>query len=366
MIPAQMLPRRLRRLLAKPIRAAAAVPGADAYRKHFRADAHLWVLLWHGLSATPSLRQSHAVASADPTFWSRLGLPPSGVSRSQLARSSTSRPPACLEHLFAALPTRRPPGPRRWEAIQLVDRSFLALSAKLSPWSHYRRHPAGVRLHVGYELAGGIPCQLSFSLADTHDITAFRARDWTELRGWTVVMDLGYYSHKTFAALREAGVSWLCPLNTQASVGVTATHPVDPTPTADGDVVLADDTITLGSPNNRNGAVLEEVRLVTSRNRHGAVRSFVTDRHDLTAQDVVILYRKRWRIELFFRWLKHQLGVLHPLGFSPQAILMTLWLAAIVAVLLTLLAEDRPPHLSDIAWLRAVSHLLLIGIRWSG
>jgi hypothetical protein len=366
MIAASCLNRRLRRLLARPIRTATTVPGADAYRKHFPVTAHCWILLWHGLSANPSLRQTHAIADADPTFWPRLGLPPTGISRSQLARSSTSRPPACLEQVFTALPAGRVPGPQPWERIHLVDSTFLTLSGQLAPWSRHGNHPPGLRVHTGYDLAGALPDHLSFSLTDTHDVTAFRERDWTPLRGWTVVMDLGYYSHRVFAGLGAAGVSWLCPRHDQAQVVVTADHRVDPTPTPDGDIVLADQTITLGSPHNRNGAVLPDVRQVTSRNRHGAVRTFVTDRQDLAAADVVTLYRQRWQIELFFRWLKHQLGVLHPLGHSPQAVLLTLWLAVIVAVLLTLLTEERPRHLSDIAWLRAVGHILFTTIRNTG
>jgi hypothetical protein len=101
MIPATPLGRRIRRLLAAPIRTAATIPGADAYRKHFPASAHLWLLVWHTLAASPSLRQSHAAASADPSFWRQLGLPPGGISRSQLARSSTSRPLGCAETLLA-------------------------------------------------------------------------------------------------------------------------------------------------------------------------------------------------------------------------------------------------------------------------
>jgi hypothetical protein len=364
MIAAAPINRRLRRLLAGPVRTAATVPGADAYRKHFPTTAHCWFLLWHGLSAQPSLRQAHAWADADPTFWTRLGLPPTGISRSHLARSSTSRPPRCLEQVFTALPRRAQIGPRLWETVHLVDSTFLTLSAKLAPWSHYSQYAPGLRVHTGYDLAGTIPSHLNFSLADTHDLTAFQARAWRPLRGWTVIMDLGYYSHRTFAALGEAGVSWLSPLQAQARVTVTASRPVDPTPA--GDVVLADETITLGSPHNRKGAVLSGVRQVTSRNVHGEVRTFVTDRHDLTAAEVATRYRQRWQIELFFRWLKHHLGILHPLGYSPQAVLLTLWLAVIVAVLLVLLIAERPAHLSDIAWVRALGHILFITIRNSG
>lgn len=362
MIPVAPLPRHLRRLLTSPIHRAAMVPGANRYRKHFPALAHLWFLVWHGLSASPSLRQSHAIAAADPVFWSGVGLPPTGISRSQLARSSTSRPVACAEQLFLTLLGHLPQARRRtapWGRVHLVDSTFLTLSAHLAPWSRHGQHAPGLRVHTGVNLALGIPDHLRFSLTDTHDVRAFRERDWTAWRGWTVVVDLGYYSHQVFATLRDAKVSWLCPLHAQARVQVTAARsgPWERTPA--GDEVIADQVITLGSPNNRRGAVVPDVRLVTSRNAQGVLHQTVTDRFDLPAPAIATLYRQRWQIELFFRWLKHHLGVLHPLGHSPQAVLLTLYLAAIIAVLAVLLATDRPRHLSDIAWVRMLGQTLL-------
>lgn len=360
MIDANALSRRLRRLLAAPIAAAGQVPGADAYRKHFTAESHLWLLVWHGLAASPSLRQTHAAAAVDPQFWAQLDLQPTGVSRAQLARSSHSRPVDCMAQLLATLRNQVTSSARASSPLHLVDSSFLTLSAKLAPWSRHGKHAPGVRMHTGYDLGAALPSHLTLSLADTADITAFRARDWADLRGWTVLMDLGYYSHQTFAALREADVSWVCPLHDQARVDVTAAWPGVWERTRAGDEVLADQTITLGSPNNRGGAVVPDLRLVTSRNATGAIHRTVTDRFDLTAPEAVMLYRQRWQIELFFRWLKHQLGVLHPLGYSPQAVMLTLLVAAIIAVLAILLASDRPGHISDIAWVRMLGHALLL------
>lgn len=91
-----------RHLLTPRIRTAAQVPAADRYRKHFPASAHLWLLLLHGLSGSPSLRQTYAVGQAVPRLFARLGLT-HGLSFSQLARSSTSRPAACVEAVLADL-----------------------------------------------------------------------------------------------------------------------------------------------------------------------------------------------------------------------------------------------------------------------
>lgn len=293
MIPAPALPRRLRRLLATPSRQAAAVPGADAYRKHFPATAHLWFLIWHGLSASSSRRQSPATAMADPTVWARLGRP-LGISRSQLARSSTSRPVPGAERLFMTLggASRRAIGRRR---LPLVDSTFLTLPADLAPWSRYGRHPAGVRVHTGLNLALGIPEHLGCALADTHDVRAFRERDWTAWRGGTIVMDRGYSSHQVFAALRAAEVSWLCPRHAQARVAVTTAWAGPWRRTPAGDEVIADQTITLGSPHTRTGVVVRDVRLVTSRKARGEPRCVVTDRVDLPATGTVTRYRQRGR-----------------------------------------------------------------------
>lgn len=297
-----------------------------------------------------------------------MGLPASGISRSQFTRSSHSRPLACVDQLFTTLRARRvaPPPKAAWGAVQAIDSSFLALSATLAPWSQYGRHAAGVRVHTGYDLAGRVPCFLHTTRSDTHDIHAFRDRDWTELRGWTLLMDLGYYSHKTFAALRVADVSWICPLHAQATVEETSAVPGPWLPTVTGDVIISDQVVTLGSVNNRSGAVVPGLRIITSRNAAGTRHCVVTDRHDLPPGEVVVLYRRRWQIELFFRWLKHHLGVIQPLGYSREAIMLTLLLAAIVALLAIGLASARPKHLSDIAWVRMLGQAVMLAILWSG
>lgn len=360
MVAASSLSRLIRRTLAKPIATAAAVPGADRYRKHFSAEAHLWALVYHGLEANPSLRQTHEALN-DPAFWSHLGLPPTGVSRSQFARSSTSRPLACFHTLFTRLRDRIT-AVGQTAKIEVVDSSFLGLSAKLAPWSQHGKHAPGVRAHTAFDLTTGIPTHLTITTTETPDIMAFRQRDWDELAGWTILMDLGYYGHRLFAELRDARISWICPLHPQAAFDVIATLPGPWPVTAAGDRIVADQTIRLGSPNNRQGAVIEDLRLITSVNAEGQTHRTVTDRQDLLPTEVAMLYRQRWQIELFFRWIKHELQVLHPLGTSRQAVELTLLLAAIVAMLAVLLATDRPPNVTMIAWVKGMATKLLLAI----
>jgi hypothetical protein len=358
------LNRSLRRLLDPLLRAAAAAPGADRYRKHFSTFSHLQILLFHVLDGSASLRQTHAKLSGLGFETVGLAQP---ISCSQLARSSTSRPLAPVAHLFADLVTlaraKPPRAPHPGGPIRLIDSSFLELSAACSPWSSHGGHVPGVRLHTSFDLAEAIPSSLRLTLADTHDARALAATDLTPLVGWTVVMDRGYYSHLQFARLRAAGVHFVGRFRDQAHVAVTGEHPVPPGAGPDG--VVADQTVTLGSPHNHASVVVPELRLITSVNQRGEPLRVVTDRFDLPAAVVLALSRKRWRIELFFRWLKHQLGLLHPLGRSPQAIWLSVLLLACVAVLAMLLDGARPHAVSRIAFLRTLA-VLLPSIHLSG
>lgn len=346
--------RHLRRLVAPLIATAAVTPGAGRYRKRFTVTAHLWVLLLHGLWASPSLRQTHARLAVSTRWWRRWGMT-GWISFSQLARSSTSRPSRCVETLLAetvAAARRQPTADRLWYTlchVAALDSTFVRLSAKLSPWSVHKGFTPGTRLQCSLDLATRIPDPLRLTIADTNDHTALAETDLSPWRGWTLLFDRGYYGHQQFAQLRTSGVHFVTRLSAQARYVITAQHRVPIGPTPDGDVLLADATVTLGSANNRRGTVLPGLRVVISRNRHQAVHAFLTDRQDLTATEVVQLYRKRWQIELFFRWLKHQLGVIHPLGQSRAAVWLTLLMAIIVVILLTLLEADRPASVSRVS-----------------
>jgi hypothetical protein len=186
-------------------------------------------------------------------------------------------------------------------------------------------------------------------------------QDLTSFAGWTILMDLGYYGHRQFKTLLEGGVHLLTKLHTQAAYRVIdeckSVVQREGWNAKEDDEVLADQRIMLGSANNRKGSVLPNMRLVTSRNPKGEVCRLLTDRFDLEAWEVVELYRRRWQIELFFRWLKRQLGAIRPLGQSPQAVWLTVLVGSIVA-LIWLLLDDmgvKPPSMSRIAWLGAVA-----------
>ncbi len=351
--------RAMRRTLRPLLDHAAAVPGADRYRKHFSAHAHLLILLCHVLDSSPSLRQTHQ--KLVDLGWERLGITPS-LSRSQLARSSTSRPPEAAEELLKLVlarvraKTKAVRGDAQW--LLVIDSTFITLSAKLCGWSQHGGHAAGVRVHTAYDLTAGVPVEVTLGLADTNDIGAFAQRDLTPYQGATLIMDRGYYGHVQFVRMLDAGVHFVVRRHAQVTVKVTEERPVSPERTKDGDQIVSDQVVTLGSPNHRDSPQLSQMRLVVSENTKGIRVDLVTDRFDLEAGEIAMLYRRRWQIELFFRWIKHQLKITTPLGTSRAAMWLTILIHACVAALLMLIDEARPKHITKIAWARGIAGVL--------
>ena len=372
------LARRLRRWLGSELRrlrpvieASATGCRAEHGRKHFTSYQQLCLLLFHGLAAQRSLRQSYeqfaacrglVVASglAAPAGSDRLG-----VSYSQLAASNGTRPAAVLAGVVAHLVARvrqlggaRPGDDPLLDSLVIQDSTFLRLSLRLAGWlpTLSRADGSGVRVQLWLHP--------SLDLPEVVEVTSVKVNDhqsWTRtllsdparlaaLAGQTLVVDLGYYSHVAFHRLLTAGVQLVTRLYPGTTVTVEADRPLQPAlPDLDGGriTVVADQRVTLGSPNNHASVVLPGLRLVTAdvlprvKTGHRSLTPrrdlIVTDRWDLTAAEVVQVYLYRWQIELFLRWLKGHLQLPRFLGFSENAVELSVGLAILVH-LLTLLA----------------------------
>lgn len=373
MVPSPFLAERhVRRTIAPFIDRAAATPGADRYRKTFPALAHLWMLLLHFWWGSDSLRQTYGKL-AGCAAWLQVWGMDTLISCSQLARSSSSRPIACAEALFAdalAAARHQHPTDPQWRLltrVQAIDSTFISLSAHLSPWSQHKRAASGVRLQTSLDLLGRLPSRIRLTTTDINDHEALRQLDLSGWAGWTLLLDRGYYGHRQFVRLLAAGVHFVACCSEQAHFQVVRSHQPPAGLTPDGDVIYADALVILGSPNNRRGAVVPNLRLIGVRTKGGRTMHLVTDRHDLAATQVVRLYRKRWQIELFFRWLKRQLGVIRPLGTSQAALILTLVLAVAVVLLLLVVDGHRPADMTRIAFAGALATVLpmTVIIEWT-
>jgi len=289
--------------LRPEIAASAAACDAERYRKHFDAYAHACLLLFHGLSSGPSLRQSYATV-ADCAQWAALsGLATDrkgelAVSFSHFAASNTSRPPAFLAGLIPALVARVRRCGRAGPAavppdVRILDGTFLRVSLRLAPWLDLsaRTKRPGMVAQTLYTPALDLPEHVVLTDAHTPDVRGLDQAllddpaQLAALGDQTLIMDLGYYSHTRLARLLEADVHVVTRLHPQAAVQVEEECPVQeplpdlaPTDGAGGRIAVHhDQRVTAGSPHNHKSTVVTGLRLVTATvaptrdaARHGA------------------------------------------------------------------------------------------------
>jgi hypothetical protein len=351
------------------IERAATICEADRYRKRFFSFSHFCLLLFHGFSGNQSLRQSYYTFGLLPGLVELSGLGTARTSRdaslsisfSQFAYSNTTRPADFLGLVVSSLIKQvyqQGLGPSTSHGVpsdlQVLDSTHLRLSAKLAPWLPDQ---PGLRVQCQYAPDLDLPNHICITDTRTNDCQGFdqaildQPDHLASLVGQTLVIDLGYYSHRRFQMLLDARVHFVSRLRAQVRVHVEEDIPVQTPLFSSGEhriQVLHDQRVTLGSPNNRAGAVLHGMRLVTAQvaprpkaQQQGAqtiTYQIISDRWDLSAEEIVQIYLHRWKIELFFRWLKSHIRLPRLLGYSQNAVWLTIWLALLVHLLTILIA----------------------------
>ena len=286
------------------------------------------------LTGRQSLRDIVNNLSAQGRKLYHLGVT-SAVSRSSLARVNAEQPHTLYEALFGRLLSacqQRAPrhGFRFKNKLYAVDASTIDLCLAVFPWASFRRTKAAVKLHVGLDLAGHLPSFVSVTEGKTGDVKV--ARTWTFPKGSVVVADRAYVDFKWFHQLQTRGVTFVTRLKRGVRYRVIRKHEV-----RKGTGVLEDETIELTSARGRKAyaAPLRRVAFKdpVTKNRY----VFVTNNMTWVAKTIADIYKSRWQIELFFKWIKQHLKVKRFVGRSQNAVMTQLWVATCMYLLLAYL-----------------------------
>lgn len=207
-----------------------------------------------------------------------------------------------------------------------LDSTTVDLCLKLFPWARFRRRKAGIKAHTLLDLRVGIPVFLRVTHAKTHDLWALD--QITPQAGAFYVMDKGYVDFGRLHRIHCAGAFFITRAKRNMDFGVRRRLAVD---AARG--VQSDRLIRLRGPKSRKlyPDTLRLIRYVDPETGKGL--KFLTNNLLLAAAIIALLYRKRWRIELFFKWIKQHLHIKAFYGITPNAVKTQLWAAVIVYVL---------------------------------
>jgi hypothetical protein len=207
-----------------------------------------------------------------------------------------------------------------------IDSTTIDLCLKLFPWAHFRRRKGGIKAHTMFDLRTELPVFLWISHAKTHDV--WMLDQITPQAGAFYVLDRGYVDFARLYRLHTAAAFFVTRAKRGMDYRVIEHRSVDP----DSDV-KTDRLVRLRGPKSRT-LYPDTLRLVGYVDPETGKRfMFLTNNLTLDAATIAFLYRKRWRIELFFKWVKQHLHIKAFFGTTPNAVKSQLWIAVIVYVL---------------------------------
>jgi hypothetical protein len=266
--------------------------------------------------------------------------------RSTLADANRDRPADVFCGMFEAVLALATSGQRNGAraAVRLIDSSSLALNKLATDWASYDAHVPGAKMHVVYDPLADRPVYFAVTPQRINDITAAHAMPIEP--GATYVFDLGYYEFDWWQTFDDAGCRYVTRLksNTRTTLVTERAVPEAPDPLPPGQgMVLADRVVEVaGRLKNRRQHPLsgQHLREVHVRIPTGKILRLISNDLTATAQEIADLYKLRWQIELFFRWVKQTLRIKKFVGTSENAVRIQIAVALIVYLLLRM-AQSR-------------------------
>ena len=322
--------------------------GADFRVRSLPSKTQLIALVYGQLSGAQSLREIVGTLQSHSARLYHLGA--ETVARSTLSDANAVRPHEVFTGLLGLLIGQTHRGLRREldGTTYLIDATSLRLSA-LSSWARFSAGVCGVKAHVIYDPDADCPVYLSITPAKVNDITAAQAMPIEA--GATYVFDLGYYDYSWWAELDAAGCRIVTRFKTHTKLTLVEELPVPEAGTILSDRIGFLPARQAGSRRNPMADAVREIRL---RIDTGKVLRILSNDLDATAQEIADLYKRRWAIELFFRWVKQTLKITRFVGRSENAVRIHIAVALIAFLLLRLAQAAQSLVKSPLAFARLV------------
>jgi hypothetical protein len=278
-----------------------------------------------------------------------LGAKP--ARRSTLSDANALRPAALFAELLAHLIGQAHRGLRRSvvQTAYLVDSTWLRLDQRSAGWAHFAAGICGVKLHVIYDADADCPIYASITPRRVNDSTV--AHSMPIEPGATYVFDLGYYDYAWWAELDAAR----CRIVTRFKA-YTPLQQAEERPLPEGSAVLSDRAgfLPARQAKSRKNPMQHAVREVRVATETGTILRILTNDLTAPAQEIADLYKRRWAIELFFRWVKQTLKITRFLGISDNAVRIQIAVALIAFLLLRLAQATQNAVHSPLAFARLV------------
>lgn len=328
-------------------------PGARRARRFTCWDQFL-CLVFAQLTFRESLRDIEACLGAVPERLYHMGIR-CAVSRSTLADANEKRDwriYADFAQVLIAEARRLYAGDsfalELAETVYALDSTTIDLCLSLFPWAHFRRTKSAIKLHTVLDLRGNIPSFLRITDGRTSDVS--QLDDLPLEAGAIYVMDRGYVDFARLYRFTVAQATFVVRAKKNLRFQRRYSHEVD---RSTG--LICDQTIVLVTARSLEGYP-EPLRRVRSRDPETGKRiTLLTNNFRLSAWEVSELYRCRWQVELFFKWIKQHLRIKAFYGTSDNAVRTQIWTAISSYVLVAILKKHLHTELSLYTMLQILS-----------
>ena len=322
---------------------------ADKHVRRLTTKSQFVALLYGQLSNAASLREIEAGLESCQSRLYHVGARP--VRRSTLSDANLLRPAVVFSELFALMMKLAHRGLRRAlaDTTYLIDSTGLRLDERSAEWARFSTGVCGAKLHVIYDPDADRPIYVAVSAANVNDITL--AQQMPIEPGATYVFDLGYYDYGWWAKLDDAGCRIVTRFkkNTPLRVLEELRVPKDG-PVLSDRIGFLPARLSFSRCNPLEHAV-REICVMTDA---GKLLRILSNDLDATAEEIAALYKRRWAIELFFRWVKQILEIRRFLGTFENAVRIQIAVALIAFLLLRLAQTTQKAIASPLAFARLV------------
>jgi transposase len=217
-------------------------------------------------------------------------------------------------------------------AVYALDASTIDLTLSLFPWAKFRKTKGAIKLHTMLDLRGNIPAFLTITDGKVHDVIA--APQVPIEPDGIYVIDRAYVDFAWLWSIHQTNAFFVTRLKTSIKWTRVVSHTVDKSLG-----LRCDQEILLASQRCKNLYPLRLRRISFRDEVQGRTLNFLTNNFTLSAEIIAAIYKARWEIELFFKWIKQYLRVKSFYGTSANAVKTQIWVAMIVYLVLAILKQ---------------------------
>jgi hypothetical protein len=311
----------------------------EHYVKRFRCLDQYLVMAFAQLTHRESLRDIEACLRAHQSKLYHMGIRSPKVARNTLSKANENRDWRIYADFAQALIRIARPlyasedlGLDLDNTVYALDASTIDLCLSVFPWALFRSTKSAIKLHTLLDLRGNIPTFIHISDGKLHDVNVLDILPPEP--GAFYIMDRAYVDFKRLYAFHTAGSFFVVRAKSNTKYRRRYSHPTDKS-----GGVRCDQAIVLTGVNTQKDYPQSIRRIKYYDAQTGKTFNFLTNNFIIPAQTVADLYRYRWQVELFFKWIKQHLRIKSFFGTTENAVKSQIWVAISVYVLVAIIKK---------------------------